>query len=562
MLYTITLIVNLLFLIAAVWLGVYIVTRSPWSGVAWLTGLTLWSLAGLFLNVLLALSPPLRLLEIFWWFRLLIPFWPKEALESGAVAWLQGWLVVPALAFWYHATVLMLPGRMNRWRILRVIFVYIVALVAILVQTNSSLILGTQPGDPLYLNSMQPGALFLLFIALLLLFTMLCVFNLRRSELAAPPGLPKKQFNILVLATVVAGLVGPVGILGARTGVPVPMVVLSFLLGITVSMLGYGVARYSAVMEGQNHPARFPVQRRRREHNLAGLPERHLVVRPSFNVPPSAYVFVVVLAIVTHSVIDIARLNLDKIFYQQENRQLRAHLRKLASLVGEFTLEENLKIALESVCLAVRASYGLILIFKENGNPVTIPFHWPKKIPASRFPDLLVDDVSHVTPGQFSEPLSDAALLVPFYDEKDQIGALILGRPVNGTRYSVADVELLLYPSDQMVDAILLARYEKETMHQLAELTQVAESRVEKVQDQIPVKEVEKSHYATCGIMRIWATLRWRNCIWYTASCPKEQSRIWIGARLSIKCLRARSKSCVLLVSPPETHRRVSGTRT
>ncbi len=58
MLYSLTIIFNFVFLVVAVWLGVYLVTRSPHSLVAWLTGLTLWSIAGLFLNFLLALTPP------------------------------------------------------------------------------------------------------------------------------------------------------------------------------------------------------------------------------------------------------------------------------------------------------------------------------------------------------------------------------------------------------------------------------------------------------------------------------------------------------------------------
>ena len=58
MLYSLTVIVNFVFLVVAVWLGVYLVTRSPRSLVAWLTGLTLWSIAGIFLNLLLTLTPP------------------------------------------------------------------------------------------------------------------------------------------------------------------------------------------------------------------------------------------------------------------------------------------------------------------------------------------------------------------------------------------------------------------------------------------------------------------------------------------------------------------------
>ena len=53
MLYWISVIINFVFLIAAVWLGIYIVSRSPRNLVAWLTGLTLWSVASLFLNICL-----------------------------------------------------------------------------------------------------------------------------------------------------------------------------------------------------------------------------------------------------------------------------------------------------------------------------------------------------------------------------------------------------------------------------------------------------------------------------------------------------------------------------
>jgi hypothetical protein len=51
----ITTVVNFISLTSAVWLGVYVVTRSPRRLTTWLTSLTLLSLAGLFLNILLAL---------------------------------------------------------------------------------------------------------------------------------------------------------------------------------------------------------------------------------------------------------------------------------------------------------------------------------------------------------------------------------------------------------------------------------------------------------------------------------------------------------------------------
>jgi hypothetical protein len=57
-LYQITFTVNFVALIASLWLGMYLVTRNPRVPTAWLTAFTLWSLGGLFINVLLALNPP------------------------------------------------------------------------------------------------------------------------------------------------------------------------------------------------------------------------------------------------------------------------------------------------------------------------------------------------------------------------------------------------------------------------------------------------------------------------------------------------------------------------
>jgi hypothetical protein len=71
MLYTFTVIVNLIALAVAVWLGIYIISRSSRSGIAWLAGLALWSIGGFFLNVLLALNHLLPLIPL--WMRSL--FW-------------------------------------------------------------------------------------------------------------------------------------------------------------------------------------------------------------------------------------------------------------------------------------------------------------------------------------------------------------------------------------------------------------------------------------------------------------------------------------------------------
>ena len=120
MLYTFTVVANFIAMAVAVWLGIYIVTRSSRSGIAWLAGLALWSIAGFFFNVLLALNPPPSPALVPLWMRPLLWFWPKGAFDSGWGNWLKGWQMTPAIMIWHHVTVLIRSEHMNPWRWTRV----------------------------------------------------------------------------------------------------------------------------------------------------------------------------------------------------------------------------------------------------------------------------------------------------------------------------------------------------------------------------------------------------------------------------------------------------------
>ncbi len=249
-LYFITFAVNFIALIAAFWLGLYVVTRSPRAPTAWLTAFTLWSLGGLFLNILLALNPPPAHQPSG--LRFLFPFWASGTFEQGASAWLQGWSVAPGVALWHHATLLMRPGKMNPWRWTRVTIGYITAIAAVEVQAFTQILFSVEGGDPLYLNSLRAGSLYSIFGIMLIVLTTASIVNLARSARVAPTETARRQLWTLVAATVIAGLTGPVSIVASWLDLfPVPMVVMSGLLAIFVSMIGFGVARYSALVEGR-----------------------------------------------------------------------------------------------------------------------------------------------------------------------------------------------------------------------------------------------------------------------------------------------------------------------
>ncbi|MBI1879418.1 MAG: hypothetical protein HYR94_14570 [Chloroflexi bacterium] len=481
-------------LVLALWLGLYVVTRSPRSLIAWLTGLTLWSITILCMNVLLALNPPPPPTYSPDWLRLFLPFWQTVSLKSqGATGWLQGWSVTPGIIFWHHVTTLMRPGPLTLWRRIRILAGYGLIAVAAFLQANTPYFFAALSGDdPLYLKTLDAGSLYPLFAFFMLLYLGISVTNLVHSAADAPATLLRQQLLILTIATVVGGLTGPLSIAASMFRLPVPVLALVLPLGLAVILSGYGVARYSALVEGRTLGYEFLY------HAVAAglVTLLYLLVTwvsvRIYDIPAAAFVFTVMLAIITHSLVDVARSGLDSLFYQRDTRRLRDRLRRLTTLAGEQpSQEERLSLALASLSASVQAIFALIVLFEADKLRLVAVYRWPHaELPLSPT-DLAADDVLSLKPEHFPPPLTEAALLIPLYVEAKQLGALILGRPVNGMGYSKADVELLLYPSDRLADILQSTQRETEYLTHLANLVGESQPETESPPAQISVKSVE-----------------------------------------------------------------------
>ena len=494
-LHSFTFLVNFLALLSSVWLGLYLIMRSPRRGVAWLTALTLWSLAGVFLNILLALNPPPVSNYYPFWISFLFPFWQSGTSAQGASAWLQGWSVAPSIVFWHHSTLLMRPGKMNPWRWTRVAFGYVIGIAAMIVQGKTQILFSVQGGDPLYLNSLRAGPYYSFFGAALVLLIGWSLVNLARTAYVAPTDTARRQVQILVSATAFSGLLIPVSLVSSGFDLfPMPMVVMSFVLFIFVCMIGYGVARYSALMQGRTIVRDFLYN-----FTLIGginllylLAARLLVL--AYDAPKVIVVFIPLLAVVTHSGINIGHRLIDTFFFREDTRRLRSNLRQLTRLTSEgASLKENLDATLTTVCTSVRATYGLIFAFDGETARLLSDFRWrglPLEVPART---LSADDVTHLQPGHFPKPLDEAALLMPLYAEGKQVGALVLGHPINGVTYDEDDVVRVLHPADRIADAI---HSESAKAEYIARLSDVAEEHHEQTQQaaiSIPVDAVENA---------------------------------------------------------------------
>ncbi|MEN8240792.1 MAG: hypothetical protein ABFS17_02635 [Chloroflexota bacterium] len=485
-----TYLLNLLALTLGIWLGFYVVSHSPRRLVSWLTGFSLWSISGFFLNMLMAITPPPIPDTIQTWQIVLFPFWSPEVFATGMGGWLNGWLATPAVAFWHHITVLLREKKPSSWKIVQIVAVYLIAAVAIYVQLNTSLMFTEAAGDPLQLNYLRPGIYYSVFMSLLTVLAGICIYNLVIAAKSAPSPIIRKQFTSLAVATCLAGGTGPVSLLVLVDEISIPRAINTVLLAGTILMIGYSIARYSALIEGR-------LIRRDLIYNasvtvailIVYLLFTWIAIR-LFHIPSSSYIFVAILAIISHSLVDFARRYLEKIFFRKEERQLRTELQKLTQLNGSQQLAETLEIMLHSICTTIRATYGTIFLFEGNHSHLASSFNWNNKSNPNTA-RLKADDMLQLQPNHLLQSLSDAALLVPLYEEPDQIGAVIVGCPVNGVEYPQEDQELLLEACDLIAETISNIHVQGELISEATQLIQAIHTSPVSVSTEISPKTIE-----------------------------------------------------------------------
>src|SRR5512137_239061 len=131
--------VSLIAMATSLWLGCYIVTRSPRSRLAWLAGITLWALAGFFVDVLISTNP--------------------SPITDG---W-QGWPICFSLVLWYHLSLNMMPPDRGQRQRRFLFFVYAQAiLLDLLLATTSLIVVDAKQTLAATFKVLTPGPAFLL----------------------------------------------------------------------------------------------------------------------------------------------------------------------------------------------------------------------------------------------------------------------------------------------------------------------------------------------------------------------------------------------------------------
>ncbi|MCL4560115.1 MAG: hypothetical protein M1281_05830 [Chloroflexi bacterium] len=334
MLQSLTIGINFIGLMAALWMGLVLVTRSSRRPEAWLSAVALWSLGGYYLNHLLAfLPPPAPPPEIRIWLYHLMLFWPRDVFEMGWKGWLLGWLPVYSIIFWYHASLYLLPGSFNGRRWLGAGLGYALALASILVKAGySDAWLGRLAG-PLY-DPLPVAPFSAISAAVFVPFAGLCVFNLARAARASPTGVSLPLFRLFVSAVILAAAAGLPGIFSYLLKTPLPqalaaLFLLAALLLAGVAATGYHTLRSLRDLRGDLLTSAA---------GAAALLALFLLILRIFSgthpLPGDWYVLTGCLAVLSNSLVAAVRPRLVRLYKQDGGRRLHPRLSKRESLAN------------------------------------------------------------------------------------------------------------------------------------------------------------------------------------------------------------------------------------
>ncbi len=466
---TSTFLTTFLGLVLALWLGLYVITRSPRSLVTWLAACTLLSLAGFFLDTLLVVNgamEPARLLGL-------------------------GWIMLPAVPAWYHLTVLLLPEPLVRVRRPLVAALYVIAVALIGLDVAFSWILAGPSGEPgILANAQRTGLAFPLFALCLVGGLGLCLDNLRRAREATVRRAIRVDVTLLLGAAALAMGGSAYGAIATGLGLPAPILPIDLSLLVAVVLFGCGIVRYNALAEGRAIRVDFMYSLLTVSLVTAGYLVAAWFSSHIFNVPFIAYVFVPVLAVVSHAMFDCVGIVLDQLFYRRQTRVLRASLRALAYEAGTSPeLRSRLRVVLASVCQSLDLSQGLIALKAYADFTVEVAYRtgWIGAVIPGNI--LSAQQTKRLPLEEHVVCLADMVLCEPRVHDRNQVGAIGVGAKTDGgTYYSNDELEFLA----EIAERLTLVIYRMKSQAEAAETinTLVAEFRMQERELQRLVHEM------------------------------------------------------------------------
>jgi hypothetical protein len=466
-LFTITSIVDFIILAISVWLGLYILTRNPQKKISWLTCGILWSFGGSFLSSLVYLhAPP----------------------DNGVLPWWWGWGVTIAVAFWFHLSVSLISRRSNWKRRWAVILVYFLALNFIAMQTYTNLLYEDMVRDlPLTNNVFFPGTFYPFFSLFLIIILAISNLNFWWARRMSKNTLLQRHILILFAAGCFAILGLIYEFLSTGYGLATPIWPGDLCLGVGAAFLGYGIIQINAIYEGKVI---------RRDFLFSFIAITFVVVayllaaffsRMTLGVPFVAFIFIILLAIFSHSLVDWARERLEKFFYRSKSHpELRHELREFSrTTTSDHDLKERLSTLLKTLCQTLNVKNGLIAIREGDRFHEAVKWNGDELDHYLRGDHLFGDEIQILEPKQDESGQNQASSIIPLVIGGKQIGAIILGYPTPIRIFSGDDLEILEVFADTVAGVIYGIRLQEEKWQHIQGLMDEIDEREKYLQSRM-----------------------------------------------------------------------------
>lgn len=450
-----TSLVDFLALAMSLWLGLYIVTRSPRSRVSWLAGLTLWSLAGYFLDSFLHINPP-----------------PTRALD-----WWTGWSIFFTAPLWLHLATFLLP-QSKPWQRILPWLTHAGALLLLLIELTSGHVLGMLTDKPfIYATAQRPGPLYLWLCALLVLPPILATGYLLWSKSHCARRALRDQFDVLWSATILAVVSAVYLTITVWLRLDMPLLWGHGVMTAALALLGYGVARYNALIEGRASRADFSYS----ALAMALVGGLYVLVaylsNLAFGIPFSVFVFVLILVILSHSLYEWGSISLERLFYRRKYLELGENLRAFAREALGHDWNDQMQLVLGALCRSFGCAWGWLGMPQEDQWARTAAYPPEHPLPSLGV-DLLSDEIV----------LLDDQAIIPLHTQGTQVGAIVLGERARGEAYTEDDLDVLDTLADQLAGVVYAAQQQAASVAQIDAL--VGEFRAREKSLQAEFQEV------------------------------------------------------------------------
>jgi GAF domain-containing protein len=290
------------------------------------------------------------------------------------------------------------------------------------------------------------------------------------------------SFSILFTATSLAVLGGFYISVGVATRLDLPTYPGDTLMGVGVALLGYAVARHNALIQVRAIERDFWYSLLAVGLLTAFYYVGALILYFGEQVSFLSLMLVIAIAISSHALYDGVRVALDRLFYQEQFRQLRTNLRSLARDAGTGgTLEEQLQAVCRALCRALRIRQGVIALRTGNGFEVKVAHRIQLDEPSFPQSALSATEIVHL-----SQPDPQGmTLLVPLCANELQLGALVLGAKESDQHYSEEDLDLIDDLADQIANVIHTAQLQEKSAQAMNQLVAEFRERERTLQQQM-----------------------------------------------------------------------------